>query len=150
MSAETVNEDISQTVLRTMQRLEHPQCFFCNGADSLGIELDWQTGKDGDLRAKFCCDDRLQSYGGVVHGGVISLLFDGAMTNCLFARGTTAVTGELTVRYLDSVPINSELQLIARIVKSRPPLFVMEADLRRQGVVLARASGKFMEKPPEE
>jgi acyl-coenzyme A thioesterase PaaI-like protein len=35
----------------------------------------------------------------MLHGGVISSILDGTMTNCLFAHGTVAVTAELRVRF---------------------------------------------------
>ncbi len=146
MSAKIVSEQESQAVMRTMQLQEHPECIFCNAADSLGLKLDWQTGAAGSVRAVFCCDNRFQSYGGIVHGGVISLLFDGVMTNCLFAEGTTAVTGELTIRYIKSVSVNRPFQISARIVKSRGPLHIVEAELSCNGMGLVTARGKFMEK----
>jgi len=131
--------------LKTMQLERHPDCIFCNAAKSLGLELRWIDGAEGEIGVQFRCDDRFQSYPGVVHGGVISLLFDGVMTNRLFAEGKTAVTGELKVRYVESVPIGRDLVLSARIVQSRPPYHRLEADLRCKGRILAKAAAKFME-----
>ncbi len=145
MHANTVSNHKSQAVLRRMQRQEHSGCIFCNATDSLGLILDWQTGVDRDIRAEFCCGGRFQSYDGLVHGGVVSLLFDGVMTNCLFAEGKRAVTGELTIRYLKSVSVGCRLQITARIVRSRSRLHIVEAELRDDEGVLATARAKFME-----
>ncbi len=148
MCTETVDEKELRTVLKEAQRREHPDCIFCSGVDSLGIELDWKNSEEGGLRVEFCCDARFQSYRGIVHGGVISLLFDGAMTNLLFAEGKRAVTGELTIRYLKSVGVGSRLQIAARIVCSRSPLHIVEAKLSDDDGLLATARAKFMEKTP--
>lgn len=82
----------------------------------------------------------------MIHGGVVSLLLDGAMTNCMFARNKKAVTGMLSVRYLHPVSVNLMADISARLVKSAPPLYYLEAELSQEGKVLARATGKFMEK----
>jgi acyl-coenzyme A thioesterase PaaI-like protein len=85
----------------------------------------------------------------LIHGGIISLLLDSAMTNCLFAKNKKAVTGMLSVRYLHPVSINRMADISARLVKSAPPLYYLEAQISQDGVMLAKASGKFMEIPPK-
>jgi len=82
----------------------------------------------------------------LIHGGVVSLLLDGAMTNCMFARNRKAVTGMLSVRYLHPVSVNCAAEISARLVKSSPPLYYLEAEISQDGKVLARATGKFMER----
>ena len=133
--------------LRETREREHPDCLFCNAAENLGLKLRWFEDGGGEISVEFCCDRCFQSYPGVVHGGLVSLLFDGLMTNRLFAEGVAAVTGELKVRYLGPVPIDRGLRMTARIVKRRAPLYVVEADLKHGDEVLVRATGKFMEKP---
>ena len=72
-------------------------------------------------------------------------MLDSAMTNCLFAKNKKAVTGMLSVRYLHPVSINRMADISARLVKSAPPLYYLEAEISQDGVMLAKASGKFME-----
>ena len=98
------------------------------------------------MRARFDCSEIFQSYSGLIHGGVVSLLLDGAMTNCMFARNKKAVTGMLSVRYKHPVSVNMMADISARLVKSTPPLYYLEAEISQEGKVLARATGKFMEK----
>jgi len=81
-----------------------------------------------------------------VHGGVIASMLDGTMTNCLFAQGIVAVTGELTVRYCKPVLIGCQLRLRAWIEEQHRPLYVMQAELTQEGCVKAAASAKFMER----
>jgi len=40
-----------------------------------------------------------QGYKDVPHGGIIAAIFDDAMSNYLFAKGLTAVTAELNIRF---------------------------------------------------
>jgi acyl-coenzyme A thioesterase PaaI-like protein len=81
-----------------------------------------------------------------MHGGMIASLLDGAMTNCLFAHGHIAMTGELKVRYREPVIIGEEMLLRAWITRSQPPLHLLEAELKQEGCVKATASAKFVER----
>jgi acyl-coenzyme A thioesterase PaaI-like protein len=87
-----------------------------------------------------------QGYDGLLHGGVIAAVLDSAMTNCLFAHGIVAVTGELTVRFLHPVLLTHEAVVKANIKESFPPLHCMEARLMQNGRIVARASARFMER----
>jgi uncharacterized protein (TIGR00369 family) len=86
-----------------------------------------------------------QGYDGYLHGGVIAALLDSAMTNCLFAHGRIALTGELNVRFLKPVVVNEPAIVSARVVESSPPLFCMEAELSQNGQSVAKATAKFIE-----
>ena len=77
---------------------------------------------------------------------MIASLLDGAMTNCLFARGRAAMTGELKVRYREPVIIGEEVLIRAWISRSHPPLHLLEAELKQQGCIKATASAKFIER----
>ena len=54
------------------------------------------------------------------------------------------VTGELTVRYLQSVPADRELTAVTNVLKSSRRLVLTEGRLEdAEGVAYARARGKF-------
>jgi hypothetical protein len=57
-----------------------------------------------------------------------------------------AVTGMLTVRYRHPVSINRTAEISARLVKSSPPLYYLEAELSQDGRILVKATGKFMDR----
>jgi acyl-coenzyme A thioesterase PaaI-like protein len=107
--------------------------------------LDFKVDSSGGVTTRFDCSEIFQSYTGFIHGGIISLLLDGAMTNCLFARKKKAVTGMLSVRYLQPVVVNRMADISARLVKSAPPLYYLEAEILQDGEMMAKATGKFME-----
>jgi acyl-coenzyme A thioesterase PaaI-like protein len=99
---------------------------------------------DRGVVTQLACTDDLEGYPGLLHGGVISLVFDSAMANCMFARGYRAVTAELSVKFANPVSLGTEAQITANIVKDMHPLYVLEAQLLQSGSVKARATGKFM------
>jgi acyl-coenzyme A thioesterase PaaI-like protein len=76
---------------------------------------------------------------------VIASLLDSAMTHCLFHQGIRALTGDLRVRYLRSVPMDAELVLGAWLVKKRAPLYYLQGEVRVGQQTLARAEATFMQ-----
>jgi len=122
----------------------HAQCLLCGSEHPQGFGLFFSTYADGHVEAVFFCESRYQGYTGYLHGGIISSLLDSAMTNCLFAQGHAAMTGELKVRFLKPVVVNRNALVSARLVKSYSMLFNMEAELRQNKELMARAKGKFM------
>ena len=77
---------------------------------------------------------------------MIASLLDAAMTNCLFQMAVEAVTGDLRIRYRRSVPYHADLELRARVLLVKRPLFVVEADLVCDARIAASASARFMER----
>jgi acyl-coenzyme A thioesterase PaaI-like protein len=123
----------------------HAQCVLCGSEHPQGFRLVFDSHPDGHVEAKFQCDQLYQGYTGYLHGGVIAALLDSAMTNCLFAQGRVALTGELNVRFLKPVIVNRPAVVSARLVEALVPLFKMNGDVRQDGVIMARATAKFME-----
>jgi len=95
MSSNTPPEESPDNVLHE----SHRQCVVCGSDHPFGLHLDFVEGDDGSVEATVECESLFQGYPGMVHGGIVSMLLDGAMTNCLFAHGQPGVTGELNVRF---------------------------------------------------
>lgn len=137
----------AQAALTELRRANHPDCILCASTDRFGLRLKFNMGDDGTVVAHVNCGEIYQGYSGLLHGGIMSLLLDGAMTNCLFAAGKIALTAEMTIRYCKPAAADMPVQLKARIRRSRPPLHLVEAELLQSGEIIARAIGKFMDRP---
>ena len=141
------SEPTEQRQLR-MSRLRHQlhqRCVVCGASNGLGLHLDFVAQPDGSVAALLGCPGSLEGYPDTLHGGVIAAMLDGAMTNCLFAHGRVAVTGELSIRFRRPVLTNHPATVRAWIKESFLGLYVLAAELRQEGHVMARATGKFME-----
>lgn len=140
-----------QQLLERTRQAEHPFCVVCGRADACGradesgLGLRFTLADDGGVEARFECPERFQGYTGLLHGGVTASLLDGAMTNCLFAHGVTAVTGELKVRFRHPIELGEPIVVRSHLGRSQPPLHVVEAEIVQGGRVKAKAIGKFME-----
>ena len=135
----------AQEKLKSLQRRFHSACVVCGRKNPQGMKLPFRICKDGSIKARFFCDQLLQGYPGLMHGGVIAAILDGAMMNCLFAHGRIAVTGALTVRFLSPLAVKQAATARARIKKSISAWHVLESELLQGKRVIARGTAKFME-----
>lgn len=130
--------------LVAVQAAAHPYCFACSGSNPLGLALRYSVAPDASVSASFLGNCALESYPGVLHGGLVATLLDGAMTNCLFAYGIRAMTAELKVRYHDPVLSTEELQVRAWRESSRHGVLELRATITQGESVKARAQAKFI------
>jgi acyl-coenzyme A thioesterase PaaI-like protein len=137
----------TQPRLKQTRATAHPRCVVCNSSPETGFGLDYVWSENGGIEAVFDCPERYEGYPGLLHGGVISSLLDGAMTNCLFAHGVVALTAKLNVRFRHPVALATPLVVRARLTRSQPPLHFVESLVEQDGKVKAQALGTFMERP---
>jgi acyl-coenzyme A thioesterase PaaI-like protein len=143
----TTPVDSVQTQLRfrSIQAEAHPFCFVCSGSNPMGLALKYGLQADGGVTATFLGNCALEGYSGLLHGGVIAAMLDGAMTNCLFARGIRAVTAELKVRYLAPIMSAESVNVRAWLEESsRHGLFLLRGEVIQGGKIKARAHSKFV------
>ncbi len=139
--------DKKETLVQTRQRT-HPHCAVCNLANDNGLKIDYTL--DGSLKnvtAIFQGQTCHEGYPGILHGGVISAIFDGAMGNCLFSLGKTAVTVEITTRFRHPVVLYEKAFVSAYITRESYPVYCLEAKIVQGGQVKATALGKFYDQP---
>jgi acyl-coenzyme A thioesterase PaaI-like protein len=129
--------------------LLHPACVVCASSNSRGLTLKFVPSADGrGVEASFDCLDVFQGYVGLVHGGIVSAVLDGAMAHCLFHLGRVAHTGSLVVRFRHPVVVNRKATVLARLDRSRGRLHMLSAELEQDGQVKVVASAKFLETQP--
>jgi uncharacterized protein (TIGR00369 family) len=126
-----------------MRRQHHPACVVCGHHAGLGA--DYRLAADGSIEATFDCSAALQGYPDRVHGGIITSLIDGAMTNCLFAYGVAAVTAELKVRFRQPTQLDRAATVRARLASRFPPLYRLTAEVVQDGSAVVTAEGAFVD-----
>jgi len=122
----------------------HPACIACRNEASGGLGVWFEREDDGGVAAHFDCDKKYQGYPDRLHGGVVAMLLDAAMTHCLFAREAAGVTARLSVRYDHPARVGVPAVVRARIVRVHRLLFKIEATLEQLGQVRARAEASFI------
>ena len=142
MDAEYLDAELRQTAAQA-----HPNCALCSSSNANGLRLDFNVSDAGGVTATFDCDSQFEGYAGRLHGGIVASLLDSAMTNCLFANASSAVTLRLTVRYRHPVHTGKPATVRAHIERSSPPRHVLKAEVVQDDQVKATAEGKFLEQP---
>jgi uncharacterized protein (TIGR00369 family) len=130
----------------------HPACVVCASCNAKGLGVRFEAAADRSVRGTFQCDCCYQGYPGRLHGGVIAMLLDAAMTHCLFARGIEAVTARLSVQYRRAVKVGRVALVRGRLTEEQEPLYRLGAVLVQEGEVRASATGLFFkteQSPPE-
>jgi acyl-coenzyme A thioesterase PaaI-like protein len=129
--------------------LLHPECVVCAASNPRGLALKFDASADGrGVEATFECHEVFQGYIGLVHGGIVSAVLDGAMAHCLFHLGRVAHTGSLAVRFRHPVVVDRQARVRARLERSLGGMHMLSAELEQDGQVKVTASAKFVESRP--
>lgn len=134
---------MQQSAINKISDRVHPNCIVCSPSNTRGLQLDFVSVEDEGITATFICDKALEGYPGVVHGGIVSSILDGAMGHCMFSRGQVAVTVEMTTRFRHPVVTNQQAIVSAHVTRFYHPLCLLETEIVQDGKVKATAKGKF-------
>lgn len=121
----------------------HPSCLVCGSNRTDGLALHFQQQTDGSVVAEFDCGAAFQGYPDRLHGGVVAMLLDAAMTHCLFAQDVAGLTVKLSIRYHRAVILGVPVVVRARLVDAKAPLYYMESQVIQDGALCATAKGAF-------
>ncbi len=125
----------------------HGACLACRDRQDGGLGLRFHSEADGSVVASFECDPKYQSYPDRLHGGIVALLLDSAMTHCLFARQIHGVTARLSIRYRHPMELEVPATIRARVLRQMKGLIELEAEIRQGDRVAARAEARFVRLP---
>jgi acyl-coenzyme A thioesterase PaaI-like protein len=95
--------------------------------------------------ARYRIPDRFHGAPGIAHGGIVAAILDElSCAAAVFLADKFVVTGELAVRYLRPVPVETALDLDAELLAQTHPRYAeIVAHVRQGETVLARSTGKF-------
>ena len=94
----------------------YDRCFGCGRDHPTGLHLEmWGLDHELRVRGSFTVTEHHQGAPGLAHGGVISAAVDEGMGYLLWLVGGPAVTARLEVDFRRPVPVDSRLELEARI-----------------------------------
>ena len=121
-------------------------CFGCGNSNPRGLGLEF-TETDEGVEVEYAVPPELAGAPGIAHGGIIATVLDEALCMTAYAKlNTVVVTGELTVRYLRPVPVETPIVARGRITETKGRSAFIEGGihLASTGEQLARAHGRFL------
>ncbi len=130
-----------------MIEFEDKTCFGCGEGNSRGLQL--QLKFDPDTKTAFGEYSAVQELEGppnIIHAGIVAAILDETMITVNKYMDTVALTGELTIRYLQPAFINENLYIRGWYVKKNKHMIENRAEIENEiGKIVARAKGKYME-----
>ena len=125
------------------------QCFGCGSANSAGLQLEFSIAEDGSVFALAEIAESFCGNPGYVHGGVIAVMLDEAMSKAIRANGRASVTRKLETEYLRPVATETPLRIEGRLLRVEGNQNWAEAAIKSaSGRVLAQGKGLFIEIKP--
>lgn len=120
-------------------------CFGCGPGHPTGLRVRCFKTDEGVL-VPILIPRRYEGPPGVAHGGIVAAYLDETLAGAVVrATGRVAVTGELTVRYVHPVPLETPLVGGARVVAAHARYADVEGRIERLDTaeVLATGRGRF-------
>jgi acyl-coenzyme A thioesterase PaaI-like protein len=147
MSVTTSHDRHDDYDLQNVSAREHPNCVVCSQDNPQGLGVRFEVLADGSVQGDFACQGAYEGYPGIIHGGVLSALLDGAMLHCLFAIGCRAVTVDLSIQFRHPVKVRTPATVRARLLGRSDSLFTLAGEIIQGDHVKTRATGRFLARP---
>ncbi len=118
------------------------RCFGCGPGHPTGLHIRcFKT--DGGVVSPILVERRWEGPPGAAHGGIVAAYLDEILAGAVVrATGRVAVTGELTVRYVRPVPLETPLVGSARVVAAHGRYADVEGRIERLDTAEALATGR--------
>lgn len=139
----TIDPRASNPIPANLSHQCHPSCIACGQRQQGGLGLSFRDTGDGKVRCTFDCQSVYQGYPDRLHGGVVAMLLDAAMTHCLFARGITAVTAKLEIRFRHAVELGQPAEVVAWLATESMSFYEVQAELRQRDTLCTTAKALF-------
>ena len=126
-------------------------CFGCGEGNASGMHLPFTRDEEQKrVLGKFPLGERYQGAPGIIHGGIVALVLDEALSKVSRLYDLRAVTAALNVEYLRPVRVGEMLHVEARQERRDGRQLYHAGEIRdAAGRVLARATGRFVVVDPE-
>ena len=121
-------------------------CFGCGPAHPIGLRVRCFI-TDGGVLSPIIIPERYEGPPGSAHGGIVAGYLDEVLAGAAVRHnGRIHVTGELTVRYVKPVPLDTALLGRGWVVRDHGKYLDLEGTLEdyRSRAVLAQARGRFL------
>lgn len=123
-------------------------CFVCGRKNDVGLKIDFKMDKGKQCATcQTVLSGDYRGWTGFVHGGILASLLDGAMVYACKTIDLACMTAELNIKYKKPVPLNTVINIIARVKKTVQRLsytvVYTEALLEIEGKPACRAEAKM-------
>jgi uncharacterized protein (TIGR00369 family) len=120
-------------------------CFCCGPDNPHGLHLEISTPATGTAEASFVVEPRFAGWKGITHGGLLSMVLDELMAQACIRSGITAMTAEMSVRFLKAVQVDTRVRVTGTVVSEQGRVIRTEGRVYdAEGAVAAAATARFV------
>src|SRR2546425_9996220 len=101
-------------------------CFGCGPLNTEGFRLVFVPGPEGSS-VEFEVPERYQSWSGMAHGGIVSLMLDEAVGWAAWHAGHPGVTGRLQVSLRRPLKLGERVRIVGKVENIRRTLVYVSA-----------------------
>jgi uncharacterized protein (TIGR00369 family) len=128
---------------RTTER--DSNCFCCGTDNGQGLHLVFSYPAKGEAEASLIVPLHFSGWKRMTHGGFLSMLLDEAMAHACLGCAETAVTGEITVRFLKPVETGSTVRLVGKVLEKKGRIIHTRGWIYdSEGACAAEGSARFV------
>lgn len=132
-----------------VKRKHEEVCFGCGKKNLHGMHLAFEPTGDEALRTSFLVEEKHQGIPNLLHGGIISLVFDELMAAYCAFFDKRSLTASLSVKFLKPVRVGQTITFEARQADRRGDFLKLEglaADEKGKTVAKAKALMKLVQR----
>ncbi len=120
-------------------------CICCGRDNPIGLKLTFTFPTPDQARTEVVLPAHFCGWKSLVHGGVLAMLLDEVMAKACIQAGFTAVTAEITVRYLKPAHVNTRLTVTGTITARKRRILHTSGEITTpDGQRLATATAVFV------
>lgn len=126
-----------------------PHCFGCGAENPAGLQIALETDGPDALIGSFTPSRRHEGAPGIMHGGVMTAVFDEVLGQATKHCGHRGVTASLTVQFRAPVPVGRELRVHGRVECIERRKLHLAGEAYVGDLQVADATGLWVEVPQE-
>jgi uncharacterized protein (TIGR00369 family) len=121
------------------------QCFCCGADNEKGLRLVFAYPTERTAETWLEVPEYFSGWKRMTHGGFLSMLLDEAMAHACIQAASSAVTGEITVRFLKPVETGTRIHVLGKAEEIRGRIISTRGWIHDpSGSSLAEATAKFL------
>jgi uncharacterized protein (TIGR00369 family) len=127
----------------TIERDSH--CFCCGKDNEKGLRLTISYPEKGAAETRLTVPEYFQGWRKVTHGGFLSTILDEVMAHACIGIAKTAVTAEITVKFLKPVETGARIHAVGKVSETRGRIITTRGWVTNEsGTQVAEASARFV------
>jgi uncharacterized protein (TIGR00369 family) len=120
-------------------------CFCCGKDNEKGLRLSITYPEKGSAETRLTVPDWFQGWRKVTHGGLLSTILDEVMAQACIAIAKSAVTAEITVKFLKPVETGTRIHALGKVTQTKGRVIHTQGWITGEsGTAAAEATARFV------